>query len=103
MKIDILVAQNTYIQSEGFFDFDALEPIKIKGKSNPVTVYQVLSFKDQPKKVHRLQGVRAKLIGRKVEVGQLKDGITRLIKNEGLTISICGTAGTGKSRLGRRI
>jgi len=98
-KNDILVGQETYIQSEGFFNFGVLEPTKVKGKSEPVNVYKVISIKEHPKKVHRLQGVRAKLVGRKVEMDQLKDGITRLLKNEGMTISICGTAGTGKSRL----
>jgi class 3 adenylate cyclase/tetratricopeptide (TPR) repeat protein len=98
-KNDILVGQETYIQAEGFFDFGVLEPTKVKGKSEPINVYKVISIKEHPKKVHRLQGVRAKLVGRKVEMDQLKEGITRLLKNEGMTISICGTAGTGKSRL----
>ncbi len=96
---EIIVGHDTYIQSEGYFDFKALEPANVKGKAEPIRVYKVLSIKGQPQKVHRLQGVRANLIGRKVELQQLNDGINRLQNREGLTISICGTAGTGKSRL----
>ena len=96
---DILVGQGTYTQSEGFFNFDVLEPTKVKGKTAPIRVYKVLSIRKQLKRIRKLQGIRAKLIGRKVEMGQLKEGITRILTKEGMTISICGTAGTGKSRL----
>ncbi len=87
---EIFVGSDTYTQAEGFFDFEALEPTHVKGKAEPVHVYKVLSMKDRPKKVHRLQGVRANLIGRKLEIRRLNDGIKRLHNNEGLTISICG-------------
>jgi len=96
---EILVGRDTYIQAEGYFDFETLDPTSVKGKADPVRAYKVLSIKEQPKKVHRLQGVRANLIGRKVEIAQLNEAVTRLQQKEGLTISICGTAGTGKSRL----
>jgi class 3 adenylate cyclase/tetratricopeptide (TPR) repeat protein len=96
---EIIVGHSTYIQSEGYFEYKALEPAIVKGKSEPINIYKVLSIKERPQKVHRLQGVRANLIGRKVELQQLNDGIKSLQAQEGLTISICGTAGTGKSRL----
>ena len=96
---DILVGPDTHAQAEGYFDFEALEPTKVKGRAKAIRVYRVLAQKDQPKKVHRLQGVRAKLIGRKVEIAQLKETIDNLRNGKGSTFTICGTAGTGKSRL----
>ena len=96
---DILVGPDTYTQAEGYFDFEILEPTKVKGKAKPIQVYRVLSQKDQPRKVHRLQGVRAKLIGRKVEMAQLKEAVDNLQKGNGSTFAVCGPAGTGKSRL----
>jgi len=96
---DILVGPDTYAQAEGYFDFEALEPTKVKGKAKAIRVYRVLAQKDQPKKVHRLQGVRAKLIGRKMEIAQLTEAVGNLQKGKGSTFAVCGTAGTGKSRL----
>jgi class 3 adenylate cyclase/tetratricopeptide (TPR) repeat protein len=96
---DILVGPGTYTQAEGYFDFETLDPTTVKGKAKPIQVYRVISRKDQPRKVHRLQGVRAKLIGRKVEMAQLKEAADNLQKGTGSTFAVCGPAGTGKSRL----
>ena len=96
---EILVGPYTYRIAEGYFDFEALEPIPIEGKAEPVRIYKVLSEKDQPSKIHRLTGLRAELIGRKAEMAQLSDAVDRLRAGKGSIISICGDAGTGKSRL----
>jgi class 3 adenylate cyclase len=96
---DILVASSTYFQTQGYFDFKELEPAVVKGKSEPIRIFKVLSLKEQPVKIHRLDGFKAELIGRKVEMNQMADAIDLLKKGKGSTISICGTAGTGKSRL----
>jgi class 3 adenylate cyclase len=96
---DILVGPDTHAQAEGYFDFETLEPAKVKGKAKAIRVYRVLAKKEKPRKVHRLQGVRAKLIGRKVEMDQLAEAVGNLQKGNGSTFAVCGTAGTGKSRL----
>jgi len=96
---EIVVGSDTYHQSSGYFDFEDLKPAQVKGKTEPVQVYRVISPKAQPRKIHRLQGVRAKLIGRKVEMDQLKEAAVKLRERKGAVFSIIGTAGTGKSRL----
>jgi len=96
---EILVSRDTYTQSEGYFDFEDLGHLKIKGKSEPLKVYKVLAVKSQPIKIHRLHGLRAKLIGRKVETDLLAEAVKNLQNGKGSILSICGTAGTGKSRL----
>jgi len=96
---EIIVASDTYYQAQGYFDFKKLEPAVIKGKSEPIRVFKVLSAKEQPVKVHRLDGLKAELIGRKVEMNQLADAVHSLKAGKGSAISICGAAGTGKSRL----
>ena len=96
---EILVGRDTYLQSEGYFDFKDLGYSKIKGKSDPIRVYKVLAPKDKPVKIHRLHGVRAELIGRKVEMDQFAEAVQKLRDGQGSVLSICGTAGTGKSRL----
>jgi class 3 adenylate cyclase len=96
---EIVVSRDTYVQSEGYFDFEDLGHSKIKGKSEPVNIYKVLALKSQPVKIHRLHGLRAELIGRKVEMGLLAEAAKKLQDGKGSILSICGTAGTGKSRL----
>ncbi|MGD9043652.1 MAG: adenylate/guanylate cyclase domain-containing protein [Desulfobacterales bacterium] len=97
---EILVGQNTYRQAEGYFEFTALDSTVIKGKSEPIQIYKVLSLKEKPVKIHRLHGLRADLVGRKVEFGQIIDSVQKLSKDKkGSVVSICGAAGTGKSRL----
>jgi hypothetical protein len=48
---------------------------------------------------HRLSGLRSDLVGRKVEMAELSEAIDNLRQGKGRVFSICGAAGTGKSRL----
>ncbi|UCF84870.1 MAG: AAA family ATPase [Desulfobacteraceae bacterium] len=96
---EILVGPDTYRQAEGHFTFECLEPTMVKGKADPIQVYKALSQRDKPITIHRLSGLRAELIGRKAEVGQLMEAAESLKEGKGRIFSICGDAGTGKSRL----
>jgi predicted ATPase/class 3 adenylate cyclase len=96
---EILVGPDTYRQAEGHFAFEALKPTAVKGKAEPIQVHKVLSAKERPVTVHRLSGLRADLIGRKAEIAELVEAVKNLSGGEGRIFSICGGAGTGKSRL----
>ena len=96
---EILVGLETYRQTEGYFDFKEQKITKVKGKEEPVRIYKVISQKDRPIKTHRLSGVRADLVGRKVELTELREAVEKLGTGVGRIFSICGDAGTGKSRL----
>jgi class 3 adenylate cyclase/tetratricopeptide (TPR) repeat protein len=96
---DILIDHETFKRTEGYFQFEDLEPVQLKGKKNAVQIHRYLDIKDQPQKVHRLHGLRAELIGRKAEMAQLSGAVDNLKKGKGGVFSIVGTAGTGKSRL----
>ena len=96
---EILVGPETFRQASGYFDFEALEPLKIKGKVEPLNAFKVLSAKEQPSKTHNLTGLRSKLIGRNAEMAHLKETIEDLKQGKGNIVSICGDIGTGKSRL----
>ncbi len=95
----IVVSPGTYRQAEGYFYFEPLEPVTLKGKAEPIRVYKVLSPKQEPVKTHRLSGMRAELIGRKMEMAKMQEAIENLKNGKGSLVSICGDAGTGKSRL----
>jgi len=96
---EILVDHETYARTEGYFYFENLEPVQLKGKTNAVQIHRYLSAKEQPQKIHRLHGLRAELIGRNTEMAQLSEAVENLSQGKGSIISIIGDAGTGKSRL----
>jgi class 3 adenylate cyclase/tetratricopeptide (TPR) repeat protein len=96
---EILVGYNTYHRAEGYFSFHELESTTVKGKADPISVYKVLSVADRPDSLHRSSGLSADLIGRDVELTQLKEAFGLLRNNKGSIISVIGDAGTGKSRL----
>ncbi|MCX5852734.1 MAG: AAA family ATPase, partial [Deltaproteobacteria bacterium] len=96
---EIIVGIETYHQSEGYFNFEKLEPAIIKGKEEPIQIYKVRSLKEAPSKTHRLSGLRAELVGRKAEMTQLKEAVENLKQGKASIFSIVGDAGTGKSRL----
>jgi class 3 adenylate cyclase/tetratricopeptide (TPR) repeat protein len=96
---EILVGHDTYRQAEGHFTFENLEPTTLKGKTEPVQVHKVISPKEKPVTIHGLSGLKAELIGRKAELAQLTEAVENLRKGRGRIFSICGDAGTGKSRL----
>jgi class 3 adenylate cyclase/tetratricopeptide (TPR) repeat protein len=96
---ETLVGHATYSQAEGFYSFERLEPVLVRGRTKPVRVYKLLASKAMPSKTHRISGVRADFIGRQAEMAELKEAAAKLADGVGSVISISGEAGTGKSRL----
>ena len=98
---EIVVGATTFYQSFNYFNFEPLDPIKVKGKQEPVRCYKAGAIKEEPYKIHRFQGLRADLIGRDDEIAILNNALKDLESGEGSVIAIYGDAGTGKSRLKR--
>jgi len=99
-KIDqIIVGPETYRQAEGYFDFEKLEPAIVKGKTEPLQIYRVLSARQEPSKTHGHAELKSELIGRDLEMKQLAQAVEDLKMGTGSVISIIGDIGTGKSRL----
>ncbi|MCF8146908.1 MAG: AAA family ATPase [Deltaproteobacteria bacterium] len=95
----ILVGKRTFQQTEGYFQFQQVEPVIVKGRDEPVQSYRVVSLREEPVTLHHLSGLKAELIGRKAEVAELREAVNLLREGKGRIFSICGDAGTGKSRL----
>jgi len=96
---EILVNVDTFRQIEGHFTCEFTETASVKGKSEPVQVHRVLSQRGKPVTIRRLSGVRADLVGRRVEMAELSEAVEYLHEGKGRIFSISGDAGTGKSRL----
>ena len=100
---EIIVGPVTYNQALNYFEFEALEPAKVKGKQQAITTFKVLSAKKESYKTHRLQGLQARLTGREKEMSFLLEAMGKLVNGRGSVISISGDAGTGKSRLKKEL
>jgi len=99
---EILISHYTYRHVRGVFDVDALEPMKIKGKTNPVQVYLVEGAKPRAFRIgtRGVEGVETRMIGRETELALLQGALRATLTNNTLSrITILGEAGVGKSRL----
>ncbi len=94
------VTEDTFKLTEGFFRFEALGEKKIKGKEEPIKVYQVIAPSKRRTKfdVSAERGLTP-LIGRERELELLLDGFQRAKLGKGQAFSIVSEAGCGKSRL----
>jgi class 3 adenylate cyclase len=94
-----LISQHTHRFVSPLFDFNDLGQIEVKGKSEPIQIYEVVGAKTEPGKLRGLAGLTSPMVGRDKErdalialSGKLKDG------TGGMAL-IIGEAGLGKTRL----
>jgi class 3 adenylate cyclase/tetratricopeptide (TPR) repeat protein len=94
------VTEDTFKLTEGFFRFEALGEKRIKGKEEPVKVYQVIAPSTRKTRfdVSAERGLTP-FIGRERELELLLDGFQRAKLGKGQAFSIISEAGVGKSRL----
>jgi len=96
---EVLVESGVFSAAAGFFHFAPPKPVSVKGRTEPVLVCGVQSLIPRPDKVRRIHGLKARLVGRERELKVMEDAAIRLQCKEGNVITVCGDAGTGKSRL----
>jgi len=95
----ILVGTGTYRLTRFAFDFEATEPMELKGFPQPVVAYSVRKAKAQPEKLRGIEGLRAQMIGREDEFLKLQEITEQWLQGQGQMASVIGEAGIGKSRL----
>jgi len=97
---EILVGPDTYRLTEPLFEFEPLQPIELKGKTEPVPVYRLLAHKAVAgAKVRGIAGLESPLVGRETEFRALRETLQQLQAGVGGVVTIVGEAGLGKSRL----
>jgi class 3 adenylate cyclase len=95
----IFVSRNTYRLTRGAFVFQEMDPILVKGKQEPLTVFELLYAKLQPDKSRGVEGLSSPLVGRAAERQALVGCLEKLQTGKGQIATILGEAGIGKSRL----
>ncbi len=98
----VLISHNTYRHVRGVFEVTLLEPITVKGKSEPVKVYVVQSVRPRSFRVttRGVEGVETRMIGRETELAKIQSAFeTAAQLRQTNLVSIVAEAGTGKSRL----
>src|SRR6478672_11420993 len=106
-RLQTLAAANTVLMSESTrrlvwsaFDFQDLGPQELKGVTEPLHVYRVLSAKNTASRFAAAHmGSLTPLIGRSSELSLLLDRWQKVKEGDGQVIVLSGIPGVGKSRL----
>ncbi len=98
----ILISHEVYRHVRGVFDVQALDPLTVRGKAEPVQVYVVTGAK--PRAFHRptrgVEGVETPMVGREAEFKALQHALETVAEDRELqVVTVVGDAGVGKSRL----
>jgi tetratricopeptide (TPR) repeat protein len=93
------MTEDTFKLTEGLFRFESLGARRVKGKEEPVRVYQVIAPSTRRTRfdVSTERGLTS-FIGRERELELLLDAFERTKEGNGQAFSIIGEAGIGKSR-----
>ncbi|MBF0309357.1 MAG: AAA family ATPase [Magnetococcales bacterium] len=94
----IFVSVYTYNQTRHLFEFQTHDPIQVKGKKEPVAVFEVVKQKGL-KSQERRGGVTVPLVGRAQEISTLDHFADELRRGEGRTVFLISEPGIGKSRI----
>jgi ABC-type oligopeptide transport system substrate-binding subunit/class 3 adenylate cyclase len=95
----VLVSQDTQRLIAPMFETAVLDPIEVKGRSQPVPVYRVLAARELPGKPRGIPGLESPLVGREAEFAALQEALERVEGGKGGIVTLVGEAGIGKSRL----
>ena len=95
----IRVAEATHRLVEPVFDFDVVGDIEVKGKSDPITAFQVVGVKQRRGRQRGIEGLESPMVGREPERAAALAAFEDLEAGRGRILSIQGEAGLGKSRL----
>jgi len=101
-KGGILISHETHQLVRGIFEVNELEPITVKGKSEPIEVYTVQSVKPRSFRdtTRGLEGIETRTIGREKELEQMKAAFIEATSSTRThLVTLVAEAGTGKSRL----
>ncbi len=95
----VLISEHTHRSIAPLFECIDRGEISVKGKSEPVHVYEVMIPKDNLSRTREVDGLHTPLIGRESELNLLLQKNRSILSGKGHMVVIVGEAGIGKSRL----
>ncbi len=98
----VLISHDTYRHVRGVFSVWMMEPISVKGKTEPVPIYLVLRARPRAFRLasRGVEGIETRMVGREAELARLQEALrTAMKERQAQIITIMGEAGVGKSRL----
>ncbi len=97
--MSVVLTENTHRFVHPMFDCAALEPVPVKGRDEPVLVYQVEGVRAQPGTVRGIQGLVSPMVGRDAELKTLTGLCEAVRAGLGRVVILIGEPGLGKTRL----
>ncbi len=92
---EVLIGESTRLLAGGAVDVEAVEPLLLKGKREPVSAYRLLAARQAGERQHKTA-----FVGRERELSLLRDAWRRaLTETRCELVTVVGDAGIGKSRL----
>jgi predicted ATPase len=97
---DILISESTSRLVQGTVRLEALQPVEVKGKTEPVTPYKVIGTLPRRSPIaSRGERILSPFVGREREVATLEALFAQVEAGQGQVVGIVAEAGGGKSRL----
>jgi len=96
----VLVTSDTFKLTEGFFTFESLGKVKVKGKEEPVKAYRLGAAGEIETRFGAAvaRGL-SRFVGRQKEIVALKEAFDKAKAGSGQVVGVVGEAGVGKTRL----
>jgi class 3 adenylate cyclase/tetratricopeptide (TPR) repeat protein len=96
----ILVSDPTSRLVQGYVRLEALPPVEVKGKTEPVPIYKVIgTLPRRSPIVSRSERTLSQFVGRERELATLEEIFAQVEAGHGQVVGIVAEAGGGKSRL----
>ncbi len=95
----VLISDATARLVRHAFELQDLGEIAVKGKAEPVHVFQAVDARAGFSSGRGIEGLTSPLVGRERELTQLREALNELYKGHGQIVFVLGEAGIGKTRL----
>ncbi|MCX6022289.1 MAG: zinc ribbon domain-containing protein, partial [Chloroflexi bacterium] len=96
----IMVGLKTFNLTKHMVDFTVLEPIRVKGKAEPLPVFEVETIRQDRGRRRGVAGLDSPMVGREHQLGAVVAAYFKMLDSKQVSrLTILGVPGLGKSRL----
>ncbi|MEA3341115.1 MAG: adenylate/guanylate cyclase domain-containing protein [Chloroflexota bacterium] len=98
----VIVSHDTYRHVRGLFSVWMMEPVTVKGKTEPISIYAVLRARPRAFRLtsREVEGIETRMVGREAQLAQLQKALRAVMEQrKAQVVTVVGEAGVGKSRL----